>query len=336
MSGVSGRGEEDFCAFEHVCYRVAPASDPADSTALSPDEAFSVLGNETRVRMLQTLGEAAGPLSFTELRDRVGIRQGAQFNYHLDKLVGHFVAKTDDGYALRQAGRRVVEAVLSGAITDDPTVERTEVEAWPCPYCGAPSEVAFREERVERYCTDCPGLYDAAAARMRPDFEGEYGDLGALELPPAGVQGRSAEEILWAAFTWSYAEWLVAANDVCPRCSATVDRSVTVCECHDTDASICDRCGRRQAVAFRVECENCNFSRGSIVSMHLAASTELLAFLTARGVAPLSDPWDWGWEYDEEIRSTDPFAGRFTFTVDGDSITLTVDDDLDVIDAERG
>jgi len=305
---------------------MAPASNSTDSTALSPDEAFSVLGNETRVRILQALGEAEGPLSFTELRDRVGIRQGAQFNYHLDKVVGHFVAKTDDGYALRQAGRRVVEAVLSGAITDDPTVERTVVEAWPCPYCGAPTEVGFREERVERYCTECPGLYDESARRV---------NLGALDLPPAGVQGRSAEEILGTAFTWSYAEWLVAANDVCPRCAAPLDRSVRVCERHDAGEPFCDRCGRRQAVAFRVECENCTFERTSIVSMHLAASTELLAFLTAHGVDPLADPWDWGWEYGEEIRSTDPFEGRFTFTVDGDSITLTVNDDLDVIDAEQ-
>jgi DNA-binding transcriptional ArsR family regulator len=315
---------------------VVHASDSTETTALSPDEAFSVLGNETRVRMLQTLGEADGPLSFTDLRDRVGIRQGAQFNYHLDKLVGHFVAKTDDGYALRQAGRRVVEAVLSGAITDDPTVERTVVDAWPCPYCGAPTEVSFREERVERYCTECPGLYGESATRAAPAVEGEYGNLGILDLPPAGVQGRRAEEILGTAVTWSYAEWLVAANDVCPRCAAPVDRSVTVCEPHDTDAPICRRCGRRQAVGFRVECENCNFERGSIVSMHLAASTELLAFLTARGVDPLADPWDWGWEYDEEVVSTDPFVGRFTFTVDGDSITLTVDDDLDVVDAELG
>lgn len=314
---------------------MVPPLDPGDSEALSPDEAFSVLGNETRVRMLQILGEAEGPLSFTELRDRVGIRQGAQFNYHLDKLVGHFVAKTDDGYALRQAGRRVVEAVLSGAITDDPMVERTAVEAWSCPYCGAPTEVAFREERVERYCTGCPGLYDESALRAVPDVEGEYGNLGVLELPPAGVQGRSAEEILWTAFTWSYAEWLVAANDVCPRCAAQVDRSVTVCERHDADGGICERCGRRQAVSFHVECENCHFAQRSILSMHLAASTELQAFLTSHGVDLLADPWDWGWEYEEEVVSTDPFEGRFTFTVDGDSITLTIDATLDVIDAER-
>jgi hypothetical protein len=314
---------------------MVPTSDTTESTALSPDEAFSVLGNETRIRILQALGEADGPLSFTDLRERVGIRQGAQFNYHLVKLVGHFVRKGEEGYTLRQAGRRVVEAVLSGAITEDPTVELTEVDAWPCPYCDAPTEVAFREERIERYCTACPGLYGESITRGVPDVQKEYGDLGMLTLPPAGVQGRSAAELLGAAFTWSYAEWLVAANDVCPRCSAPVDRSVTVCERHEAGEPICGRCGKRQAVSFHVECENCNFGMGSIVSMHLAASTELQAFLTARGVGLLSEPWNWGWEYGEEIVSTDPFEGRFTFTVDGDSITLTVDADLDVLEAER-
>jgi ssDNA-binding Zn-finger/Zn-ribbon topoisomerase 1 len=309
---------------------MASAPDPTEPPALSPDEAFSMLGNETRVRILQELGEAGEPLSFTDLRTRVGIDQGAQFNYHLDKLVAHFVRKGEDGYSLRQAGRRVVEAVLSGAITEDPTVERTEVTGWPCPYCGAPTEMAFREERVERYCTECPGLYSTSKSAR-----GEYGDLGLLTLPPAGVQDRSPEEVLGAALTWSYAEWLVAANDVCPRCSARVDRSVSVCESHEDGEPICGRCGRRQAVSFRVACENCTYELGSILSLHLAASVELLAFTTAHGVNPLADPWDWGWAYDEEVVSTDPFAGRFTFTVDDDSLTLTVDETLAVVAAER-
>lgn len=60
---------------------------------------------------MQALGEAGfgESLSFTELRERVGVRQGAQFNYHLDKLVGHFVTKTDGGYSLRPTGHRVIE-----------------------------------------------------------------------------------------------------------------------------------------------------------------------------------------------------------------------------------
>lgn len=62
------------------------------SSVLSPDAAFCALGNGTRIRILQTLGEAHDRLSFSELCDRVGIRHGGQFHYHLDELVGHFVA----------------------------------------------------------------------------------------------------------------------------------------------------------------------------------------------------------------------------------------------------
>lgn len=34
---------------------------------------------------------------------------------------------------------------------------------------------------------------------------------------------------------------------------------------------------------------------------------------------------------EEEIFGTDPFEARFTFTVDGDALTLTVDDNLNVV-----
>jgi DNA-binding transcriptional ArsR family regulator len=310
------------------------ASDPTESTVLSPDEAFSVLGDETRVRILQTLGEAGEPLSFTELREEVGIRQGAQFNYHLDKLVGHFVAKTEDGYSLRQPGRRVVEVVLSGAVTEGPTLERVPVEGWSCPYCDGTVEIAYDQERLERYCTECTGFIERSSSDGGSSGSEEYGYLGALAFPPAGVSGRSSSEVLQAAFTWGYTDWLVAAKGVCPRCSATVETSVRVCEDHDPDDGRCDRCDWPHAVTFRTECTNCLFGLRSIVSMHLAASTELLAFMTARGIDPLSDPWDWGWEYEEDVRSTDPFEGRFTFAIEGDSISLTVDEDLDVVDVE--
>ncbi len=305
---------------------------------LPPEEAFGVLGNETRMDILRALAEADGPLAFSELRDRVGIRQGAQFNYHLDKLVGHFVAKTDPGYALRQAGQRVIEAVLSGAVTEAPVVEPTEVEH-SCPYCGAPNRVSYHEERVERYCTECNGLYDPSAPGRGPFRElagpEEVGFLGALSLPPAGVQNRTGSELLDAAFTWGYLEFLAMGSDVCPRCSGGVDHSIDVCDQHDADAAVCGRCNRRQAVGFRSRCRNCRFSLASTMVMHLMATTELLAFVTAHGYNPLIDEWVWGWEYEEEVLSTDPFEGRFTFTIDGDALTLTVDETLTVVEAAR-
>jgi len=49
-------------------------ADGSESSTLSPDDAFRVLGNETRMEILRALGDADGPLPFSELHDRVGTR----------------------------------------------------------------------------------------------------------------------------------------------------------------------------------------------------------------------------------------------------------------------
>lgn len=151
-----------------------------DSSMLSPDDAFSVLGNETRMEILHALGEADEPVSFSELRDRLGRPDSGQFNYHLDQLVGHFIRKTDEGYGLLQAGRRVIEAVLSGAVTEIPDKESTRIDK-SCYLCGGPTEVTYdatapRPVRVS--CTECAGVADL--------FEPvDYGNIGSFPLPPA-------------------------------------------------------------------------------------------------------------------------------------------------------
>ena len=52
----------------------------SDPTRLAPDEAFTIVGNETRIQILQTLGEADEPLVFSELYDRVEYDTTANFN----------------------------------------------------------------------------------------------------------------------------------------------------------------------------------------------------------------------------------------------------------------
>ena len=309
-----------------------------EHTTLSPDEAFSVLGNEARLEILRTLGASDGPLGYAELYERVEYDDPSNFNYHLNKLVGHFVRKTDDGYYLYDAGRRVVEAVVSGAVSDSTVVEPTEAEK-DCPFCGAPVAVGFQHGRVEQSCTECAGLVRFADSGGRRFTE--YGSLGFFLLPPAGVQGRSAQEMLEAAWTWRHADFLTDSAGVCSRCSAKLETSVEVCENHDAGAGVCDECERRYAMRFDLYCPNCHYNPNSIAPGVLLANTELLAFLTARGINPFApDSLNRASralaQYDEEVVSVDPFEARLTFTADGDSITLTLDDELSVIDVTRG
>ncbi|UPW00165.1 winged helix-turn-helix domain-containing protein [Halorussus gelatinilyticus] len=97
-------------------------------------DALDVLGNEIRVSILRELAEADGPLSFTELRKRAGIRDTGKFNYHLTKLCSYFVREADGGYELGHAGSRVIAAADPRAGTAES--EGREPDAESCPVCG--------------------------------------------------------------------------------------------------------------------------------------------------------------------------------------------------------
>ncbi len=314
-------------------------ADTTETTTPSPDDAFAVLGNETRMEILRALGDAEDPLPFSELHDRVGTRDSGQFNYHLERLTGHFVRKTNDGYALHRAGRRVIEAVLSGALTEDPTLERTRAGE-SCWRCGAPIEITWRAGSVEMYCTECAGRYGRRYGDDRRGVPAREGYLGRLPLPPAGLTDRRPAELLRTAWTWGNLEMLSMASGICPRCSATVEETITVCETHDAEEGLCDSCGGRYAAGINFGCANCVFEAGGGFVIALVAETALLSFLTGHDRNPISPESirsinEIHGDYEEEIVSVDPFEARFTFRIDGDALALTVEGTT-VTGVERG
>lgn len=313
-------------------------SDEAEDATLAPDDAFAVLGNETRMRILQSLGDADDPVTFSDLREEVGMRDSGQFNYHLEQLVGHFVEQTEDGYALRQAGRRVIEAILSGAVTQAPQFDLTTIDE-KCHYCGSPVAVRYEEERVRIYCTNCEGTYSGTVPSDETDASTDYGHLGVMLLPPAGVEGRTPETAYGAAWTWGNLEILAIASGVCPRCSADVEHTVEVCGDHEAIDSLCEECGRRRAVFLSSDCTNCNYGIGGSIFIAFSTMLQFLDFLLDHGINPISPDAEDRYkinrvheDYTEEILDTDPLKVRFTTTMDGDEFILTTDEDLNAIE----
>ncbi|ERH11426.1 MAG: hypothetical protein J07HB67_00433 [halophilic archaeon J07HB67] len=97
------------------------------------EDALSALTHEIRVAVLRELADADEPVAFSELRDRVGVRDPGKFNYHLQRLTDHFLRQTEDGYELGYRGRRLL--VDNGVDADAVTLGSAD-ETRACPVCG--------------------------------------------------------------------------------------------------------------------------------------------------------------------------------------------------------
>lgn len=313
---------------------MSPVPGTGGSVTPSPEEAFGVLGDATRVRILQTLGTARGPLAFSELFDRIEYGDSSNFSYHLEKLVGHFVEKTNDGYTLAQPGQRVVEAVLSGAVTDAPVLNRTAIDR-PCPFCTTKVEIAYRNEHVSLHCPDCLGFQDES--NVTDSDSVAFGNLGHLLLPPAGVRNRPPAEVLRAAEIWTATEMQSVFLGVCRRCSGGVEHEIGVCEAHQPTDGLCEACGQRFGAQFLATCTNCIFRIEAPVATYLGPHPQMKRFLMDHGIEPFSSEafiLHTGAIEETQLRS-EPFEATYTFSVATEQLSMTVDDAPSVIDVTR-
>jgi hypothetical protein len=286
--------------------------------------------------ILRTLAEADGTLTFSELYDRSGDIDSGNFTYHLDKLVGHFVHSTDEGYVLRRAGERVIEAVVSGTVTEKPVIEPTQVD-WPCSQCGTPMVISYGQGKVMVSCSECSGLYPPDDIHHQlPEEQRDHGFLGWAFLPPVAIKGRDPHEVLQAALAWDFLERIAVSNGICPRCSAVVDRHLSACEHHRTGEELCEVCGNRHQVMLTAEFPACPMESEGILPTAVHGYPVVMEFEASHGfkpVVPTREQWTTMkevWEVD--VPSLDPLRARVTYSLDGDLLEVTVDERLNVVD----
>lgn len=309
---------------------------------VAAEEAFGLLANETRLAILRVLYEADGPLTFSELRRRVEVPDSGMFNYHLEKLLGHFVRQTDDhvgdaradgGYELRYAGEQVIRAVLAGVIGVDPVLEPVEVDE-SCPFCGSLVELGYRDEKLGLRCTSCPGVVDLGYP------SGTFLNYG---FPPAGFRDRSLEEVFEAAHVLYDAKITPMMKGVCPECAGRVDASLTVCEDHDAADGLCDACETRFPIWSRYTCRNCQYARTAMVWFELLLYPAVVAFyhehLGLEEPVPFNkltnDNAQFFEAIDEEVLDREPL--RIRVTVDGGDAALEVivDERMEIISVRK-
>ena len=277
---------------------------------LDPADAFAVVGNEIRLAILEALWAASDrPVTFSELRRRVGTRDSAQFNYHLQKLTGQFVEKTDGGYDFREAGRAVIQAVLSGSLTQDPEFGPFTVDG-ECLDCGVGLQARYADEQIHVACPDCGRVH------------------AGWTFPPGGLEGRSDEEVM-AAFNQRARHLLcLAADGVCPACNGRTETRIT-----DEEAP------PELEVGVEYECLRCGHRAHTSIGVALLDDAEVVSFYRDHGVDLNTVPfWTLEWcasDRHTEILDDHPWRFRVTIELDDERLAVTLDEELAVVDAER-
>ncbi|MFB6150115.1 MAG: winged helix-turn-helix domain-containing protein [Halobacteriales archaeon] len=288
------------------------AADDGDRP-LEPAGAFETIGNEIRIAILRALIETdEKAMSFTALRDQVGVTDSGRFNYHLQRLTDHFIEETDDGYTLRYPGRKVAHAVLAGTFNERAIMDPIEVEG-SCHSCGAASLVAaYRDERFSVTCDSCE------APVLRVPF------------PPSAVSNRAPPSVVSAFDRWSTGQAQLATAGVCPECGGEMQGAIST----DTPEEFAV-----DSIA-KYECTVCQRRASMTVGAVAFHHPTVQAFYYRRDRDPRSRPY---WTIPQlvtdqytTLTATDPLEAQVEFTAADESITAVVTEATEIVTEVQG
>ncbi|WP_459192687.1 winged helix-turn-helix domain-containing protein [Halosimplex sp. J119] len=284
----------------------APAGAGAD-----PEDAFALIGNETRAAILRALGETPHEgVPFSDLRARVdATMDSGRFNYHLSELVGQFVDRDDDGYTLRAEGLALYRQIRAGTFNRRATVGPFEV-GLDCYFCGVPVEGEYEDGTFELRCPGCDHVYSHA------------------QLPPSTVETGDTGDLLERVDQYNRHEMLAYARGVCPTCVSPLDTEFVRGEDVWSEGS------ERFDVFVASECDHCGARHYMSVGLTVLYHPAVVAFFHDHGIDVTSRPhWELEWAMTNEsltVRDTDPWKVALAVERDGERLELVVDEDLSV------
>lgn len=229
------------------------------------EDAFAVLASELRLQILEALDAADdNTQSFTQLYREVDASNTSQFAYHLTKLTSQYVQETNDGYAIQDVGRRLVEAVNAGEYTVSPDFESFTLETH-CPHCGVSSARASYDGRLA--AVDCE---PCGTTLLR------------FDLRPAHIADRNSRDALRAADRQMRAEFGSAIDGVCQRCGGMTTAELDT----GTDAEPAN-------AILACQCTQCGASHSAPAPVAVLQQPHVMRHLAERGMNPNTTPiWE--------------------------------------------
>ena len=188
-------------------------------------------------------------------------------------------------------------------------------------------------------CTNCEGEFE--------DTVRSGGLLFSEPIPPAGVSGRTPEEIFAVGVFRLLQVRLMLLGGVCPTCSGVVESRMTICDDHDASpGELCDACRRGTPIVVRWSCTVCKYRGSTDPSGTVVLQPEPVAFYQDHGIdlGYAVNDFDRARETlqlvrdaDQALLTRDPIRVRVTARRDDEELSVVLDDRLHVVESvERG
>lgn len=276
-----------------------------DGSGRTPEEAFKLLGHEIRLKILWVLWTAPdGSATFSEIQERIGVRDNGRLNYHRGKLTGHLIEPVPDGggYRLRQAGRNVVRAIHAGSFTAEGSIDPTPIDG-TCVHCDGRLALRYTDGEVTLFCDDCD--------RQVEKYPFPSGGLSDREVPAVAIAADQHERV----------KINLAKRGVCPECGGHMDAELV--------PGSPDYFGH--PVHVRHECRRCTFHPRQSLGEAVLDHPEVVTFFHERGRDIREIPrWTLDFCYDRgsvELLAEDPLRGTVDVSCGGDRLRVTIDAD---------
>jgi hypothetical protein len=286
---------------------------------LTPEASFERLAHEIRVQTLRTLDEN-GPLAHADLRDRVGVDDPGQFNYHLQKLDELFVREQEGEYALTPAGRRVVGAVRSGGYTSDLVGETIPADA-ECLLCGGPLAVHLEPEGVYVACRECNREFNS------------------IDVPPGVLEGYDRSAVFDLVDRWVKRRLTAVEYGFCFRCDGPVDQRVRPAADDAWEAGQPEWLADLPVEAvLEHRCPRCGEQRYALVASVALLHPAVAGFHHKHGIDVRStrmNDLDWLELGVTAVESTDPVVVSVPVTIDAETLVVAFDESFSLVEERR-
>lgn len=160
---------------------------------------------------------------------------------------------------------------------------------------------------------------------------------------PAILRNRSPGEGFAATRTKIYHEYAMWIAGVFPECTGRVEHRVHVCDDHAPETGEpCPTCDRRYDPAVRFACTVCKHWNETSFTEVAMRHPAVAAFCWEQGIElgyARSDTTSWFEEHadhEQELRSRDPVRVRVAIRHEGETVGLTLDEALEVLEVSDG